>query len=253
VVDEWKTYDEFAYGIDTNRLPAADLSGETAGVTLGEHRFQFGFDDRARVSWTWDGESGNDPYDAVEVGTHALFLDIPFETRGRESLTVILSRRTGRAMGVWSHIAAEATPGVPQVGQEFWTGSVDGVELTGPEPAPTRDLIGRRALYRYSPNHLYEHVYLSSERYCWQNLEGVQRGHGDVDLATTYRFDDGLYVFTFREFKIPVASVWLYDMVELTSTGKFLGLTGDGTAENNRGGARIIPLGAVAYPDAQPV
>ena len=47
----------------------------------------------------------------------------------------------------------------------------------------------------------------------------MQRGHGDVDLSSTYKFDDDLYVFCFREFPIPVASLFLYDMKALTSTG----------------------------------
>jgi hypothetical protein len=47
----------------------------------------------------------------------------------------------------------------------------------------TRELIGHRKLYRYSPDHLYEHVYLSSERYVWQCIQGVQRAHGAVDMA----------------------------------------------------------------------
>ncbi|MBW2065458.1 MAG: hypothetical protein JRJ03_11070 [Deltaproteobacteria bacterium] len=32
----------------------------------------------------------------------------------------------------------------------------------GPEPAPTPELIGLRAFYRYSPSHLYGDIYPSS-------------------------------------------------------------------------------------------
>ena len=38
-----------------------------------------------------------------------------------------------------------------------------------------------------------------------ERLTGEQRGHGDTDMATTYKFDEDLYVFTFREFKTSVA------------------------------------------------
>lgn len=258
VDQEWKNYDDFAFGIDTNRLPAADLSGTELTVDLSPEgpRMHYAFRDAETVEWTasgaWEG-SGTDPYDAVEVGEHAVFLDVPFASRPRESLTTIFSRRTHRALGIHCHIAAEAVPDVPQVSQSFWTGAVNDETPTGPEPHESRILIGRRALYRYSPNHLYEHVYLSSQRYAWQCLEGVQRGHGDVDLTTTYEFDEDLIVFTFREFKIPVASVWLYDMKAQTSTGKFLGLTGEGKPESSKGGANIIQLGVATYPDAQPV
>ena len=106
----------------------------------------------------------------------------------------------------------------------------------------------------YSPNHVYEHTYLSSERYCWQNLVGVQRGHGDVDLATTYKFDEDLYLFTFREFIIPVASVFFYNMRQLRSTGKFLGVASTGEIENSPSGAFIQKASMTFYPkDIQPV
>jgi molybdenum cofactor biosynthesis protein MoaF len=164
------------------------------------------------------------------------------------------SDRTGRALAVHSTIAARPQPGVPQVGQRFFAGILDGAPVSGPEPRPSRDLIGKRNIYRYSPSHLYEHVYLSARRYAWQCLQGVQRGHGDVDLCTVWKFDEGLYLFCFREFRIPVASVWLHDLgYQLMTTGVFLGLNGAGEVEHLRAGGHIYPLGAVSYPDVQPV
>ena len=75
-----------------------------------------------------------------------------------------------------------------------------------------------------------------------------------MDLSTVWKFDDGLYVFCFREFRIAVASVWLHDLgYQLMTTGIFLGLTGDGRSEHSRAGGHIYPLGCVSYPDAQPV
>ena len=111
-------------------------------------------------------------------------------------------------------------------------------------------LIGLRTLNVYSPNHTYEHVYLSSERYCWQCLNGVQRGHGDVDMATTYKFAEDQYVFTFREFKIPVASVFFLNFRDLRSTGKFLGVTADGRVSNEPAGAFITKASMTFYPPA---
>lgn len=254
----WKNYEDFAHGIGTNRLPALDLTGTSLHVTADDATgpsLVLDFLDATTVRWSRDGAAAaTDPYDAVAVGEHAVFVDLPLTSREREALTIIHSTRTRRALVVEHAIAAEAVAGVPQVGQQFWPASTgDGAEPDAPVPAPTRELIGRRFLQRYSPSHLYEHVYLSSERYAWQCLEGVQRGHGDVDLSSTYKFDDDLYVFCFREFRIPVASLFLYDMKALTSTGRFLGLTGAGAAEHTRSGADIITLASVTYPDVQPV
>lgn len=258
--DEWRTYDEFAAGIDTYRLPSADLRGQTVAIALTDGpTIHLEFQDAETVSWTADGVLATagatvDPYDAVEVRDDVIYLNLPFTSRAREAVTLVYSTTTRRALAVHSVIAAEHVDGVPQVTQTFWAGAVLGGEPTGEVPATSRDLIGKRNIYRYSPSHLYEHVYMSTERYMWQCLQGVQRGHGDVDLSTVWKFADGLYLFCFREFKIAVASVWLHDLgYELRTTGIFLGLNGDGESEHSKAGGHIYPLGAVSYPDIQPV
>ncbi|MDR2320094.1 MAG: molybdenum cofactor biosynthesis F family protein [Microbacterium sp.] len=258
--DEWRTYDEFAAGIDTYRLPNIDLGGTTLNLSLdGGETLSLEFSasigpEAGQVTWSGLGASGTDPYDAVAVRDDVVFVNLPLASREREALTVVYSTTTHRATVVRSRIAAEAVEGTPQVGQEFWSATTGAGAPAGEVPGPSRDLIGKRNIYRYSPHHLYEHVYVSSQRYAWQCLEGVQRGHGDMDLSTVWKFADGLYLFCFREFRIAVASVWLHDLgYQLMTTGIFLGLNGEGASEHSRGGGHIYPLGAVAYPDAQPV
>ena len=258
-LNQWRTYDEFAAGIDTYRLPNTSLDGIRIIVTLDEGTLiELSFD-ADEVMWhasgAIDADAGTrDPYDAVAVREDVFFVNLPLRSREREALTLVWSTVTHRSVAVVSRIAEEGAEGVPQVTQQFWSGVTDGGEPTGNAPAPSRDLIGKRNIYRYSPHHLYEHVYLSSQRYCWQCLEGVQRGHGDTDLSTVWKFTDGLYLFCFREFRIAVASVWLHDLgYQLRTTGVFLGLNGAGASEHSRAGGHIYPLGAVAYPDAQPV
>lgn len=257
--EEWHTYDEFAAGIDTYRLPSRSLAGRDVVIALDDDtRIELAFGD-STVTWSATGGIGQapgtvDPYDAVAVRDDVVFVTVPFESRERESLTVVFSTSSHRALAVLSHIDEDETPGIPLVRQTFWAGVTDAGPATGDIPAPSRDLIGKRNIYRYSPEHLYEHVYVSSLRYAWQCLEGVQRGHGDMDLSTVWKFADGLYLFCFREFRIAVASVWLHDLgYQLMTTGSFLGLTGAGTSEHSRAGGHIYPLGSVAYPDAQPV
>lgn len=258
--EEWRTYDEFAAGIDTYRLPSADLTGQTVAIELTDGpTIHLEFQDATTVSWMADGalavsSATVDPYDAVAVRDDVIYLNLPFASRSREALTLVYSTTTRRALGVHSVIQPDHVEDVPQVTQQFWAGVVLGGEPAAEAPAASRNLIGKRNVYRYSPEHLYEHVYMSSERYMWQCLQGVQRGHGDVDLSTVWKFDDGLYLFCFREFKIAVASVWLHDLgYALRTTGVFLGLNGDGESEHSRAGGHIYPLGAVSYPDIQPI
>lgn len=254
MTDEWRTYDEFAAGIDTYRLPNADLSGTRLTLALDDgSALRLAFDGDA-VEWSTPEDGGRDPYDAVAVREDVVFVNLPLTSREREAITIAYSTSTHRAIVVTSRIAEEEVEGEPRVHQEFHAAVTDGGEPTGEVPGPSRDLIGKRNVYRYSPQHLYEHVYISSQRYAWQCLEGVQRGHGDMDLSTVWKLGDGLYLFCFREFRIAVASVWLHDLgYALRTTGIFLGLTGTGESEHSRAGGHIYPLGSVSYPDAQPV
>jgi hypothetical protein len=260
---DWKNYEDFASGIATNRLPPTErLGGTQHRIRLSDGTdMRLKFVDQRTVEWNLAAgprspASGKDWYEAIEVAENVLFVDTLFLSRPREAVTIIVSTRTRRLLAIVSTVDEKKAEGEPQVRQQFLPGVLGdpAASPTGPEPAPTRDLIGLRSLYRYSPNHVYEHIYLSSERYSWQCLVGVQRGHADTDLATTYRFDEDQYVFTFREFIIPVASVFFYNMRQLRSTGKFLGITSSGKIENHPAGAFIQKISMAFYPaDAQPV
>jgi hypothetical protein len=244
---DWKTYDEFAYGIDTNRLPAT--------TALSGRRFEIGFEDGRRLNltlsdgraeWSDGAGQGVDASEVIEVAPDTYFVELVFASRPKECETLILNVATGRVLSIYGIIRnADQSIGEPRVAQQFRVGAVG--DPTGFRPVESRDLVGLRAHFTYSPNHTYEHTYLSSQRYAWQCLVGVQRGHGDVDLATTWKFDDDQYVFTFREFKIPVASTFFYNFREMRSTGKFLGVAGDGSVQNNPAGAFIRKASMTYY------
>ncbi|MEU1272297.1 molybdenum cofactor biosynthesis F family protein [Streptomyces sp. NPDC005799] len=256
VPSDWKAMDDFAAGIDANRLPRTEaLAGTSLSIAQADGGALY-LDLRTGQEVSWRdgaGRQGTDWYEAVEVRDGVHYLTVTDEDRPLRAVVLVINRNTGRTLTAESLIADAPSPGRPRVGQVFTPGVLTGSSPRGAEPAPSRDLIGLRALYRYSPNHLYEHVYLSSERYAWQCLVGEQRGHGDVDLADTWGLGDDLYVFTFREFLIPVAATWLYDLRALRTTGTFFGLGADGRAKVAPGGAVIVPLGRATYPDEQPV
>jgi len=252
---DWKNYEDFAAGIDTNRLPLSHaLVGRHLSITFGTHALQLHFKALDRVEWASGTGRGNDWCEVIEVAPSTFFVDMTFASRPREALTLVLNTSSRRALSILSAVAPERVEGQPQVSQQFEVGAIEGGSPAGMRPEPTRELIGLRTWQRYSPRHLYEHTYLSSKRYCWQCLIGEQRGHGDVDLASYYKFDEQQYIFTFREFLIPVASVFCFNMKDLRSTGKFLGLTKDGRIQNNRAGAFIEIASTTVYPkDAEPV
>lgn len=247
---DWKNYEDFSAGIDCNRLPPSnELVNKKLEIYLASgESITLDFPAQQKVTWTEGQNRGTDWAEVIKVGESAFFIDMTFQSRPRDARTLVVNTRTLRALSILSHVREEKIEGEPLVTQKFEPGLLGrDAAGTGPEPAPTRDLIGLRAFYRYSPNHLYEHIYLSSQRYAWQCLIGEQKGHADVDLATTYKFDEKQYVFTFREFIIPVASVFFYNMDEMRSTGKFLGVTADGTISNRPAGAFIQKASMTFY------
>lgn len=258
--DAWRTYDQSVPGMETFRIPSRDLTGETVNLSTGDgERLSIEFLEGGQARWSADGplvggSNGVDPYDAVPVRDDVFFVNLAFESIDREAVSIAYSTTTRRAVIIRSVITPEKHPELPRVEQEFWAATVAGGRPAGDVPGPTRELIGHRKLYRYSPSHLYEHVYLSSERYVWQCIQGVQRGHGAVDMASHWKLGEGLYVFCFREFKIDMCSVFLLDLgYELTTTGIFLGLNSSNATEHTKAGGHIYPLGAVDYPDVQPL
>lgn len=255
--EEWLNYDDFAAGIDHNRIPMTEaLVGQIFTITLNNDReMTLEFKEKHAVLVTVGGKAELEWCEAVEVCENTYFIDMTYKTKPTISETLIINTQTLRVLSIECNVRSSGEAlGEPRVAQVYTPGTIAGGEPSGMEPAPTRDLIGLRALYRYSPNHLYEHVYISSERYSWQNLVGVQRGHGDTDMATTYQFSHNQYVFGFREFIIPVASVFFYDWDRMKSTGKFLGVTGAGDIENSQAGADIEKLSMTYYrPGEEPV
>ena len=253
---EWKAMEDFSAGIDTNRLPQTDaLEGQTHEITLADGgHVSLAFGAGRTVTWSVTGESwagsGVDTYDGVAVGDGAFWVDLNLSQRPVESITAVFQPATGWALLVHSIIHGEDFTTETRVMQTFHPGYVGShSEVTLPEE--TRDLIGKRTLFRYSANHLYEHIYLSSRRFVWHNLVGEQRGHAAAELATTWKLEDGLYVFTWREEIIPVGTVFVFDYARGRSTGKFIGLTSDGKIENGKGGALIIPFGQSNYGEHQ--
>lgn len=251
----WKNYDDFAKGIDTNRLPNTQdwldktITIEYSDGGIMELQFVQGEQSHLLVNWQYNDEYGCDPCEEVCTSKDHYFFDIQFTDKQNESLTLILNIATRRVLTVRSILLPEGkVSNGSRLVQHFQAGVILGGEVTGEEPRPTRELIGYRTLNVYSPNHYYEHFYVNSERYAWQNLRGEQFGHGDMDYATCYKFEEDMYIFTFREKIIPVCSVFFFNYIIGRCTGKFLGITSQGEIQTSRAGAFIYKMSYNCYP-----
>jgi hypothetical protein len=179
-----------------------------------------------------------------------------FAHQPRQSQTFIVNVQTRQVLAVRTIMREGDVGNEPRAIHEFSPGLLGDPANPpmGRKPAPTRDLIGLRGLYVYSPGQCFEHIYLNSERYVWQCIVGPLRGEGDVDLATVYKFDDNQYIFAFREFGLPVSTVFFYNWDQMKTTGKFFAIGEDGAIANTPAGALITKLSMAFYPlDMQPI
>lgn len=125
----WKNYDDFAAGIDSNRLPQSRaLIGRDIHIAFDDtHRLDLVFTGTG-VSWTDETGSGEDSCDTVDVAANTFFVDIAFSGRPTEAETLIINLETRRVLSIKSIVRdADAAPGEPRVAQIFRPGDADGL------------------------------------------------------------------------------------------------------------------------------
>ncbi|MGD8455190.1 MAG: MoaF C-terminal domain-containing protein [Anaerolineales bacterium] len=252
------TYEDYSSKLAANRLPQTDaLVKETMKITLDSGTsFELTFTERNKVNWKSGKESSEDWCEVVEVAPQTYFIDMTFSQEPRESQTFIVSEQTRRVLGIRTIMREGEVGNEPRAVHEFSPGILGdpATPPTGRQPTQTRDLIGLRGLYDYGPDQIVEHIYLNSERYAWHGIIGPLRGEGDVDMSTVYKFDDNQYIFTFREFGLPVSTVFFYNWDQMRLTGKFFAIGEDGEFANTPAGAHIMKLSVAFYPpDMQPL
>lgn len=234
----WLPLDGLAPGFDANKAPhSTDLSGRS--VTLANSNgsvTEYVFTDD-RVRWVHDAAGGDphghgdDAYEAFGIDDDLYLVQFHTTARPMEAVSLVLDLRSGRALSVVAAIGDPDAHGT-RVKQSFEPGVVAGIGPGGSAPAPTRALIGRRVMWVYSPQHAYEHIYLSPQWYTWQCLAGPEKGLADTDENSVYEIRPGIYMFAWREKVIPCASVTVADhrdVRKLRAHGSLFGLDETGT------------------------
>jgi hypothetical protein len=252
------TYEDYASKLAVNRLSQTDaLVNQTMTITPDSGMsFELEFADRNKVTWQSGNESGTDWCEVVEVAPQTYFIDMTFTHQPRHSQTFIVNVQTRQVLAIRTIMREGDIGKEPRAVHEFSPAVLGDATIppTGRKPGLTRDLIGLRALYDYGPEQIMEHIYLNSERYVWQGIIGPLRGQGDVDMSTVYKFDDNQYIFAFREFGLPVSTVFFYNWDQMRLTGKFFAIDDDGAIANTPAGAFITKLSMTFYPlDMQPI
>ncbi|MET4070807.1 NAD(P)-dependent dehydrogenase (short-subunit alcohol dehydrogenase family) [Bradyrhizobium sp. S3.2.6] len=226
-----------ASGLSVNRQPSTNrLQGRTLEVALEA-------DSKIILEFLPDGvlrwrglpglaldQSGFCPVDVVEAAPDVLLIVAMLPAQGRETMAIVLDLSTHHVLFVASQLADGRRPfeRKTRVTQRFTKGQIRSSRpsLQSSAPEPTRDLIGTRAIYRYSEDTVYEHLYLNTHWYSYQCLKGVRRGDCGTDEASYWKIRDDIYVVTWREILIDLAATFVYDMKARRSTGCAWGTPG---------------------------
>jgi len=248
-----------ASGLSVDRQPSTDrLAGSTLAVALADGTTaELAF--AAGGTLRWSGlpgfglaRSGTSPVDVVEAAPGVLLATVMLPPSARETMAIILDTAHRHVLFVASRLADDRPfERRTRMSQRFTNGVLgDGSAApVGPAPAPTRDLIGTRAIYRYSEDTIYEHIYLNSRWYSYQCLRGARRGDCGTDETSYLKIRDDVYVVTWREILIDLAAVFVYDMKARRSTGCAWGTPGNLTEPRHvLTGARFERLNDAGYP-----
>ncbi|MDR2565203.1 MAG: molybdenum cofactor biosynthesis F family protein [Bifidobacteriaceae bacterium] len=124
--------------------------------------------------------------------------------------------------------------------QQVWVhGRVPG----GPLALRTDEMVGRRVRYRYSSDDVYDHIYLSRDRYTWFCVSGAEAGEGDTDKCQMWRLRDGVVLFSWLEKVLGVEGMVLVDFNTLRSVGLQFGVDQfTGEVVNLSMGAYALPV-----------
>jgi len=250
----WLPLDGLAPGFDANKAePTHDLDGreftivDDSGLRIA-HRFGAGV-----ITWSFPGEHGVDACEVFRVDDDLYYAQFHHRDKSHEAVSLFLDLRSGRALSVVQTIG-DRQPDNTAVAQYFAPSVIEGFEVSGEAAAPTTALIGRRVMWEYSPEHAYEHVYLSPRWYTWQCLAGPERGLADTDQNHVWQLRPGIYVFTWREKVIPCASVTVADHRNartIRSHGVLFGLDETGTTPTHfTFGAHGRLISTTVHPDA---
>ncbi len=229
------------------RLPSTDvLDGRAFSLEVEpEGCVELAFSS-GTAKWSTEGmrwpRVGTDRVDVVEAAPDTYFIDIDVEQPVHTSLTAVLSLATGWALLVHQQRDPSAVGRGPAASQVFAAARVAGYEQHGPAPAPTRDMVGRWHRYRYSSTDLYEHVYISGDRFVSHNLDTVNTpDRADCHPVSYFKVAPELYVVAWTEFDSQASMVTLEDLASLRTTGKVLYPVGSDRSGSSPIGGLVLP------------
>ncbi|VFN06408.1 MAG: Molybdenum cofactor biosynthesis protein F, partial [Candidatus Kentron sp. G] len=222
-------------GFDEHRLPLTDkLAGQKFELyPEGEEGNIFiHFKDASQAEWRLENEPRNtEHYEAMEVRPDIFFVDWVSHADPKKSLSIVLDLVSRESTLLWSQLPSaqdaradlferiKRTNDLSAVKTHIVHGGVDG-ERTKKIHGRTADLVGKRLKHTYSNKHAFEHIYLNERLFCWQSLEGPDKGLADTEPVDYIKIAEDLYLFSWRERIVPWVGIVLIDLVQMRTAGK---------------------------------
>ncbi|QNE35405.1 MoaF C-terminal domain-containing protein [Leifsonia shinshuensis] len=216
-------------------VPTDELAGLRLSLTDGDRTTEYVFDSATELRWRSGGDGDRyhaETYEALKPAVGLYVVGFSSSEDSSSAVELAIDVTHGRALVLHQRLEATA-PGVPSVVQVTELPSVTGgpAGTTTAEFEPigrSSDLNGVRALWEYSADDVYEHIYLNDEWYVWHCLAGEEYPLADTDPCRVYKLRDGIYALTFSEKVLSMGALMVLDFDGLRSYCAAFGSESDG-------------------------
>jgi len=232
----WPQVGELALTIGERApAPSAALAGETLFLDFADgSRGEASFRPNGTLDWREGGiPAWSAPCRIVELRPALFLVDLIDASRPATTRTLVIDRANGSALELTVSMPDSHEVAIPlfkraQSGRRLTAVTLRQRRAGLGRPAqdsfpPTAELVGRSKTYRYSATDIYQHIYISADRYSWQCLSGSEKGLADTDETIHLRLADDLVLFIWLEKIIPTCGMVAIDLAAGRSAGKIFG------------------------------
>ncbi len=222
-------------GLNEYRLPlTSKLAGQQFELYLekDDKKIFIHLKNSSQLEWRSDAEPLKiEHYEAIEIRPNIFFVDWVYHAEPKQSMSIVLDLVAQEATLLWSQLpnAEDARPDLFERIKKFNDLSAVKVHIihaginrkrTEEVHCRTAELVGKRLKHTYSSQHAFEHIYLNERLFCWQSLEGPDKGLADTDPIEYVKIADNLYLYSWRERFVPWVGIEIIDLVQMRTAGK---------------------------------
>lgn len=236
-----------AFTPDSDALPLSeDLTGRRMKLHFEDGGFaECSFEEMTKLLWkpasgSIGSQATEETCSVTKIRKGIYFVDFVKHLERATALSLVLDLRRGIFTAVEGRLPGKAEDRrgllsrvalrreLTDVTATFRRGAINRpFNSVTPRHAATKELVGKRIEYTYSPTERYEHIYLNGSFYTWHCLLGAEKGLADTDCCHSYKLGRSLYLFVWREKIVPTLGVVVLNLHAMRTTGKIFGYEGN--------------------------